>query len=122
MKYCLHHEFKTDVAKIEFGTDTSDYATMLSVMYSILNAFADVLSIEKRDIKACLEQMDMSYSYKPILLKAILKHADKSGRVKIDDIVVYFKSFYESRRDRGLIVEKSNSIFAKGDYGGSKIT
>lgn len=63
-----------------------------------------------------VEQMDMSYSYKPVLLKAILKHADKSGRVKIDDIVVYFKSFYESRRDRGLIVEKSNSIFAKGDY------
>lgn len=63
-----------------------------------------------------VEQMDMSYSYKPVLLKAMLKHADKSGRVKIDDIVVYFKSFYESRRDRGLIVEKSNSIFAKGDY------
>lgn len=63
-----------------------------------------------------VEQMDMSYSYKPVLLKAILKHADKSGRVKIDDMVVYFKSFYESRRDSGLIVEKANSIFAKGGY------
>ncbi len=63
-----------------------------------------------------VEQMDMSYSYKPVLLKAILKYADKSGRVKIDDIVVYFKSFYESRRDSGLIVEKANSIFAKGGY------
>lgn len=63
-----------------------------------------------------VEQMDMSYSYKPVLLKAILKHADKSGRVKIDDIVAYFKSFYESRRDSGMIVEKANSIFAKGGY------
>lgn len=63
-----------------------------------------------------VEQMDMSYSYKPVLLKAILKHADKSGRVKIDDIVAYFKGFYESRRDSGLIVEKTNSIFAKGSY------
>lgn len=63
-----------------------------------------------------VEQMDMSYSYKSVLLKAILKHADKSGRIKIDDIVVFFKSFYERRRNSGLIVEKANSIFAKGSY------
>lgn len=63
-----------------------------------------------------VEQMDMSYSYKPVLLKAILKHADKNGRVKIEDIVSYFKSFYEGRRAAGLIVEKPNSIFAKGGY------
>lgn len=63
-----------------------------------------------------VEQMDMSYSYKPVLLKAILKHADKNGRVKIEDIVSYFKRFYEGRRASGLIVEKPNSIFAKGGY------
>lgn len=63
-----------------------------------------------------VEQMDMSYSYKPVLLKAILKHADKIGRVKIEDIVSYFKSFYEGRRAAGLVVEKPNSIFAKGGY------
>ncbi len=63
-----------------------------------------------------VEQMDMSYSYKPVLLKAILKHADKNGRVKIEDIVSYFKSFYEGRRAAGLVVEKPNSIFAKGGY------
>lgn len=63
-----------------------------------------------------VEQMDMSYSYKPVLLKAILKHADKSGRVKLEDIVSYFKNFYEGRRADGLIVEKPNSIFAKGGY------
>lgn len=63
-----------------------------------------------------VEQMDMSYSYKPVLLQAILKHADKNGRVKIEDIVSYFKNFYESRRAAGLVVEKPNSIFAKGGY------
>ncbi len=63
-----------------------------------------------------VEQMDMSYSYKPVLLKAILKHADKNGRVKIEDIVSYFKRFYEGRRAAGLVVEKPNSIFAKGGY------
>lgn len=63
-----------------------------------------------------VEDMDMSYSYKPILLKAILQNADKQGRVKIDDIVTYFRAFYEDRRARGEVVEKHNSIFAKGNY------
>lgn len=63
-----------------------------------------------------VEEMDMSYSYKPVLLKAILQNADKQGRVKIDDLVAYFKAFYEDRRARGEVVEKQNSIFAKGNY------
>ena len=63
-----------------------------------------------------VEEMDMSYSYKPVLLKAILQNADKQGRVKIDDIVTYFRAFYEDRRARGEVVEKHNSIFAKGNY------
>ena len=63
-----------------------------------------------------VEQMDMSYSYKPVLLKAILTYADAAGRVKISDIVSYFRSFYETRRAASLKVEKANSIFAKGGY------
>ena len=63
-----------------------------------------------------VEEMDMSYSYKPVLLKAILQNADKQGRVKIDDLVTYFRAFYEDRRARGEVVEKQNSIFAKGNY------
>lgn len=63
-----------------------------------------------------IRQMDMSYSYKPVLIKSILENADEKGRIKIDDIVEYFKKYYEGRRSAGLIVEKSNSIFAKGGY------
>ena len=63
-----------------------------------------------------IRQMDMSYSYKPVLMKAILLYADKKGMVKLSDIVAYFRSFYESRRTAGLCVEKKNSIFAKGGY------
>ncbi|MBR7008695.1 MAG: DEAD/DEAH box helicase [Ruminococcus sp.] len=63
-----------------------------------------------------IRQMDMSYSYKPVLIKAVLTHADSKGRVKLDDIVAYFRSYYESRRAAGLAVEKPNSIFAKGGY------
>ena len=63
-----------------------------------------------------IKQMDMSYSYKPVLIKAVFTHADSKGRVKLDDIVAYFRSYYESRRNAGLTVEKPNSIFAKGGY------
>ena len=63
-----------------------------------------------------IRQMDMSYSYKPVLIKAILLYADEKGRIKLNDIVSYFKSYYEGRRAAGLPVEKKNSIFAKGDY------
>ena len=63
-----------------------------------------------------IRQMDMSYSYKPVLIKAILLYSDEKGRIKLDDIVSYFRSYYEGRRASGLPVEKKNSIFAKGDY------
>ena len=63
-----------------------------------------------------IRQMDMSYSYKPVLIQAILLYADDKGQVKLDDIVSYFRSFYEGRRTAGLLVEKQNSIFTKGGY------
>ena len=33
-----------------------------------------------------------------------------------EDIVTYFREFYEARRAAGLVVEKANSIYAKGGY------
>lgn len=63
-----------------------------------------------------IRQMDMSYSYKPVLIKAVMLCADDRGRVKLEDIVRYFRSYYEGRRLLGQKVEKANSIFAKGGY------
>lgn len=60
-----------------------------------------------------IRQMDMSYSYKPVLMKAMMQYADDKVRIKLDDIVAFFKAYYEARREAGLIVEKKNSIFAK---------
>ena len=63
-----------------------------------------------------IRRMDMSYSYKPVLIQAILRHADEKGRVKLSDISDYFRAYYERRRAAGLVVEKPDSIFAKGSY------
>lgn len=58
-----------------------------------------------------IRQMDMNYSYKPILLKAILKYADHTGKVRLDDIVSYFRKFFDNRRNNHLTVEKAKSVY-----------
>ena len=63
-----------------------------------------------------VKTMDMSYSYKPVLLKAIFHHIDEKGRIRVDDIVDYFIDFYGTRRQKGLPIEKKNSIYYKGNY------
>lgn len=63
-----------------------------------------------------IKTMDMSYSYKPVLMKAVLEFADEKGNVLIENIVDYFKAFYEKRKNDGLIAEKSASMFYKGNY------
>lgn len=60
--------------------------------------------------------MDMSFSYKPVLLKAMFNHVDENGRVRVEDIVDYFIEFYSERKDKGLVVEKKNSIFCKENF------
>ncbi len=63
-----------------------------------------------------VEKMLMDHSYKPVFLKGVLKRVDSKGRVRIDDLVEFFKSFYSDRRERGLVVEKKNSLFAREGY------
>ncbi len=59
-------------------------------------------------------KMDMSYSYKPVLLLALFECIDDMGRASIDEITRFFIRFYAERQERGVFVEKPNSIFARG--------
>ena len=63
-----------------------------------------------------IEMMDMSFSYKPVLLKAIYEYMDSNGRVALPDVVDYFIDSYEDRKAHGMIAEKPNSIYQKGGY------
>jgi hypothetical protein len=86
-RYWLHHEFKTDVAKITFETDTSDLNTMRSVMYALLNSFANTLSIEKRDIKTCLtyKRENGKYEHRIIIYDSVPGGAGHSRRLVTQD-------------------------------------
>lgn len=61
-----------------------------------------------------IRKMDMSYSYKPVLIKAILRYADEKGRVRLEDIADYFRAYYEGRRAAGLVVRKPTVFLPKG--------
>jgi hypothetical protein len=71
-----------------------------------------------------VQNMRTSYSYKPVLLLALLQKSNESGKSNINDIVDYFVGFYKTRKSEGLIVEKSDSTFVKNpaDYTKAKIT
>lgn len=62
-----------------------------------------------------IERMDMSYSYKPVLLKGIFDHIDENGRVRLEDLVDYFIDYYETRRENGQVVEKKRCLYLR-DY------
>lgn len=63
-----------------------------------------------------VKTMDMSFSYKPVLLKAMLEHVDENGRVRIEDIIEFFIGFYGDRKDKGLFIEKKSSIFCRDGF------
>jgi hypothetical protein len=60
-------------------------------------------------------QMDMSASYKPVMLGALLDHVDENGRANLDVIARAFHEFYRGRRRAGLAVERANSRMADPD-------
>jgi superfamily II DNA or RNA helicase len=77
--------------------------------------------VEQHNIKELFleyadDKMDMSASYKPVMLLAMLDCADDHGRARLADVVEKFRRFYEARKEDGLLVEKASARMAKFDY------
>jgi hypothetical protein len=49
-----------------------------------------------------IEEMDMSASYKPVLLLSFLDAANRRGRARVSEIVTKFRAFYYDRARNGL--------------------
>lgn len=93
IRYSMHHTFNTDVAKISFDCDTSDYKTMVSAMYAILYAISDELNIERRDIKACLSLkiLNGKLEYSIIIYDAVPGGAGHSRRLVTQDGMMLYR-------------------------------
>lgn len=51
----LCHTFKTDVVRLTFAcAEASDYGTMISTLYALLEGMSKELAVERTDIKGCL--------------------------------------------------------------------
>lgn len=72
-------------------------------------------SNKRRVFLQMIDRMTMSFSYKPVFIKAFFATA-KNGKSSMSKIVAYFRNFYEARRKSGLFVEKPSSIFARCGY------
>lgn len=62
-----------------------------------------------------IDRMDMSYSYKPVLIKALLHCIDDHGVCGLPDLVMRFMDFYQQRIAEGKVAEKEASCFSKPD-------
>ena len=56
-----------------------------------------------------INNMQMSYSYKPVLLLALIRH---DGHITVSEAADFFLAYYAERIRYGLIAEKANSIFS----------
>lgn len=60
-----------------------------------------------------ITHMRVNYSYKPVLVMAIVRNASENGEIALSDLVDFFLSFYAKRQATGLLVEKADSSFVK---------
>ena len=76
-----------------------------------------VSSAEKCDqlLEYC-RTMRMSYSYKPLLILALLHSGKQDGSISIQNAAEYFREFYSERKSRGLPAEKKKCIYLKDDF------
>lgn len=57
--------------------------------------------------------MKMSYSYKPVLILALLHCGDRRGRIPIENAATYFRGYYSERKAQGLSIEKKRCIYLR---------
>jgi superfamily II DNA or RNA helicase len=60
-----------------------------------------------------VDDADMSASYKPALLLGMLQCSDASGRVRVSELVSFFRDFYLQRKEQGLLPEAPSKKMAR---------
>lgn len=63
----------------------------------------------------------MQYSYFPLVPAAFFERDNLTDQMPMNEMVQYFKKFYQDRKNKGLIIEKESSIFSKYDPTDSEI-
>lgn len=62
-----------------------------------------------------VQRMDMSSTYKPVMLLSLLRHVNDRGSALIDEVVQSFHQFYLNRLHRQLRVERQSNTMARAE-------
>ena len=83
----------------------------------IENIYQPAVSAQNRldDLLEYCRTMKMSYSYKPVLILALLHAANKKGVLTVRKATQYFRAYYNDRRMQGLQAEKKKCIYQRAD-------
>ncbi len=79
------------------------------------------LTRQDKEIIAYCNDMRRSYSYKAVLLLALLEKAASDGKMIIEQAVPFFREFYRTRVEKGLPAELKSSIFSDLDVDDARI-
>lgn len=101
IEYTVPRQFKTVLDRVkQYNLQQMELANMSS-------------DIVKKNFIFDFSKAKIQTTYMPVTILAFLESADENGTVSIDSIADYFTRFYNERKEKGLIVERSDSIFAK---------
>lgn len=88
----------------------------------IKNCSSQESSSEKlSDFLGYCKTMKMTYSYKPVLILALLHSGDKNGRISIEKAATFFREYYSARKTQGLPIEKKRCIYLRDDVTDNQI-
>ena len=68
---------------------------------------------KRKSLAEYCRTMHMSYSYKPLLVLALLHVGKDDGSISIETAAEYFLQFYSERKFQGLPAEKKSCIYQK---------
>ena len=121
----LKDKLKLAVKDFYVEGNTSAIHRIESIASAIGKAMSDkeIEKVRTKDTQhadtSCLldycKSMKMSYSYKPILILALLHFGDKNGCITIQEAATFFRRYYADRKAHGLPVEKKPCIYLRDD-------
>lgn len=130
----LKEEMKKSIRDFYIGGDISAIFKIEELSSTIINAVGatenkaplspNILGSNTGAVKKLMDycrKMNMSYSYKPVLIMSLLDMGNGDGSISVANAVKYFRNFYEIRRQQGKLVERKNCIYMNSDVTDSQI-
>jgi hypothetical protein len=65
------------------------------------------------DFMQFLKEKNFTYSFKIVFMQAMLACCDENGSAPISEVLNYYRTFYLSRLEAGLLVDKVTCIYSK---------